>query len=882
MVGSRDTPPSIQDGPYGYEPDAISNFEGMDNGDGGRTLTDSDAQKIGREIWQSSTNWINSGRRARWNDSLRAFQSLHPSGSKYLSGDYRYRSTMFRPKTRAMVRRDEAATASAFFSNEDVVSITAADDDNPMQQASAEVLKALLQYRLADGDHTATIPWFQTLIGARQDAEVMGICVGKAEWDYEERYIRTEMRPRLGPDGQPIWEEQIGTFAFDSVDLYEKVHDRPRVDLLAPENFRFEPGCDWRDPIRTSPYLIELVPVYIQDAMELMDSHRGMPAQWRRVAESALRGAVDLSDDATRRTRETGRVPGKDHDAWKPAAFDICWTRLNVVRWGGQDWVYRTLAGGGEILQPPRPIKEVWRHGERPYVVGCVVLETHKTYPSSKVELTSDLQRAANQDWNSRFDAMMLSLQPRQFVREGSGADVNDLRMFMPGKVVQVQAKSGEPMQNVITWDRPPDPSEASYAEQDRINLDWDDLTGAFTNSSVQASQVQQQSATGMHLMSGEASGLNEYELRLFSETWVTPMLRLLIKLEQAYETDPIILALAGKRAQLFQKFGVNEITEDLLNQSVTTKVNVGIGATNPSMKLRNFATGGELLGKMFGPSVAMGANFQEVSKEVFGLLGYKDGARFFQPDFDPRVAMLQQQMQKMQKGGGNPQAEQTKLQIAQMNAQAKMAEIQAKGQSDQQQSMIELQSQREQDANENWREQLGAEREFATAGLEHATAIHAGAPPDAGQMSQLAQQQSMNSVPSQAVVSQTPATLSQTVAPMPHDQMMLAASEAMRREAAMHQLAGSVQGGMEGMVQTFQQTMMALAQGVQQNNQMMAQALQHIAGTLDQSARASDENMAAIAEGVIRSNDAVVQALSKGRRVVRGADGRVEGVEVS
>lgn len=713
MTG-RDTPPSIQDGPYGYEPDEVSNFEENDGKRDGAKLEPELAKKLGREIWDASTNWLNSGRRARWNDSLRAFQSLHPSGSKYLSGDYRYRSSLFRPKTRTMVRRGEASTASAFFANEDVVSITADDDDDPKQQASADVLKALLQYRL-----TKTIPWFLTLVGARQDAEVMGICVAKADWEYEEKFLRTELRPKTGNDGMPMWDDGKKSIATESVDLYEKVKDQPYIDLISPENFRFEPGCDWRNPIKSSPYLIELQPVYIQEAMERMESKHGAPAEWNKIASSALRNATDLDDDVTRRTRETGRVPGADHDAWKPKDFDICWTRLNIVRWGGQDWCYRTLGSSGEILEDPRPIKEVYLHGERPYVVGSVVLETHKTYPSSKIELTQDLQRAANQDWNTRFDNVMLALQPRQFIREGSGQDINDLRTFMPGKTVMVNAQKGEPLTNTITWDRPPPVDAAAYQEQDRINLDWDDLTGAFTNSSQASSQITQQSATGMHLMSGEASGLNEYELRLFAETFVEPLLRLFIKLEQAYETDPVILAIAGKKAQLFQKFNVSEITDELLQQAVTTKVNVGIGATNPQMKLRNFATGAQILGTIFGQSASQGANFQEVAKEVFSLLGYKDGERFFQPDFDPRVAQLQQELQKTQGKGGDNGA--SAVQVADINAQSKLQIQQLKAQTDTTNAHLDYQTQKMEEDADTQRTLLKQQAEMHKLGLQHA-----------------------------------------------------------------------------------------------------------------------------------------------------------------
>lgn len=686
-MGGRLTPPSNQDGPFGFEPDEISNFE-RSGATSGALLLPATGKKIALECYESSTNWINSGRRLAWSDSLRAFQSRHPSGSKYLARDYQYRSTLFRPKTRAMVRKAEAQTASAFFSNDDVVSVQAEDDDDPQQLASAAILQQLLQYRL-----TKTIPWFLTLVGARQDAEIMGVCVAKAYWKYEEELDHTEERPKLGEDGMPMVHSD-GTPWTESVDMMRRVKDEPAVDLISPENFRFEPGADWRDPVGTSPYCIELIPMYIADVRAKMEpGPEGEPPEWFSVPESALRSATDLDDDTTRRSRELGRVPGKDHDAWKPREFDICWVRENIIRWGGKDWHYFTLGSAGELLTNPRPLSDVYLHGERPYVAGTVILEAHKTYASSKVEIVKDLQRAANDDWNLRFDNVKLVLNPRQFVRTGAGIELNDVRTFMPGKVIPVK----NPQEDIV-WDRPPDLTPSAYAEQDRINLDFDELVGDFSNTSVQASELAQQSATGMHLMSGQASGMNEYELRIFAESFVEPLIRLLIKIEQAYETDPVVLAIAGKNAQLFQKFGVREITDELLNHEVTTRVNVGIGATNPSLKLRNFVMGADVIGKIFGPSAAMGANFEEVAKEVFALLGYRDGARFFQPAFDPRVQMLQQQISQLQKGqsGSDP----TRLQAAQLQAQAKLHDIQARSaseaaerQQDAQMRMAEIQA---------------------------------------------------------------------------------------------------------------------------------------------------------------------------------------------
>jgi len=953
MVGGRDTPPSIQDGPFGYEPSAVSNFDapGINRSN---KLDDHTAFEIGREIFDSSTNWLNAGRRARWNDSLRAFQNLHPSGSKYLSGDYRYRSTLYRPKTRAMTRRDEAATAAAFFSNEDVVSISARDDDNPQQQASAAILQQLLQYRL-----TNTIPWFLTIIGARQDAGIMGICVAKAGWEYEERKLRSETRPKLDSAGQPIWDDKAKNIATEDVDLYQIIKDHPYANLIAPENFRFEPGCDWRDPVKSSPYLIELVPVYVSEALERMEAHDGQPAEWERVSESALHTATGTADDVTRRTREAGRVPGKDHDAWKPRHFDICWTRINIVRWRGEDWYFRTLGGGGTILEKPRPLKEVHLHGDRPYVVGSVLLETHKTYPSSKIELTNDLQRAANQDWNSRFDNIMLSLQPRQFVKQGAGQDINDLRTFVPGKVVSINSGK-EPITNVVTWDRPPPVDAAAFQEQDRINLDWDDLAGSFTNSSVRSSEVSQQSATGMHLMSGEASGLNEYELRIFGETFVEPLIKLLIKIEQTYETDPEVLATAGSNAKLFQKFGINEITDELLEAGVTVRVNVGIGATNPQLKLRNFATGAQILGSIFGQSAAMGANFQEVSKEVFGMLGYKDGARFFQPGFDPRVHMLQQELQKAQGKGGqgqgeSPAATQAKIQVANINAQSKAQSDQMRAQTDARNAELDFHTQRMEEDAETQREMIRLQAEQAKQQADHMHEHQMGAVDRQHDM-QMGHMQHQQDLQAQQIGQQ-------------HEQQMGVMGQ--QHEAQMHQsdqahegrktegqwqhesnMAGAKpvqmgggggaakpggasykmpkmpppptmqpltpgQPGQQPMMppqsqitapsapiqqqpeesevdRQFMQTMMQQMQQMQEGEQVMVQAIGSIAQMIAQATERAEQTNAMVAEAMAHvansvmgaaehgaaSHQALVSAITRPKKIKRGADGRVEGLE--
>ena len=79
--------------------------------------------KVARESFEASSSYFDSNHRKAIEKNIALFQSRHPDGSKYNSAAYKHRSRLFRPKTKSVVRKNEAAAAAAFFSNVDVVSI---------------------------------------------------------------------------------------------------------------------------------------------------------------------------------------------------------------------------------------------------------------------------------------------------------------------------------------------------------------------------------------------------------------------------------------------------------------------------------------------------------------------------------------------------------------------------------------------------------------------------------------------------------------------------------------------------------------------------------------------------------------------------------------
>lgn len=560
---------------------------------------------LARDAYTSSTSYFDASIRQEVEAGLRQFQGQHPTGSKYLAD--KGRSKLFRPKTRATIRKNEAAAAEAFFSTNDVVKISAEDDNDPVQQASAAVMSELIQYRL-----TKSIPWFLTLVGAYQDAQVTGVVASYQYWEYNEK----------------------------------KGIDRPAVRLIPIENLRFDPGASWTDPVGTSPYLVELIPMYlgaVKARMNTPDPKTG-EAKWKTLADSIIMTATKSYGDTIRMQREGNRTDSK-YQTQSNNSFNIVWVHKNVIEIDEVDYVYYTL-GCDHLLSEPVPLETAYFHGRRPYVIGSCVIEAHKNYPSSVARLTKDVQAEINEVANQRIDNVKLAMNKRYFARRNKQVDIRSVTRNVPGSVTLMQDTDDV---KVVEFN---DVTGSSYKEQEVLNLDFDDIAGAFSGSSVQSNRKLNETVGGMELLNTGANQVSGYQLRTFVETWVEPVLRQIVLLEQYYETDETLIGLCGEAAKLTQKFGIDQVTDDMLMNEFTLNVNVGMGATNPADQVQQFVQGMRSLRDILDDGILMkfGLKVEEVIKELFGKLGYKDGGRFFQlEEQDPMIAQMQQTIEELQ-----------------------------------------------------------------------------------------------------------------------------------------------------------------------------------------------------------------------------------------
>lgn len=559
------------------------------------------AMDLARDAYRASTDFFDASVRTDIERDLRQWQGLFSRDSKYESEAYRGRSRLHSAKTRASLIKAEAQAAEAFFSSVDAVSCTADDMDDAQSVASAAYYQALLQKRLSSGNPRRGVPWFATLLGAYQDSNVTGIVVSRQYWDF---------RPKKG-------------------------FDRPMVDIVPIENFRFDPACDWRDPVNSSPYLIHLMPMYVADVKQRVAAGKYLPLE-----EAAIRGAAQDRWDSIRLQRQGGNRTDPQDVAHAITDFSIVMVHENIVEIDGEDWVYDTL-GTTTLLSTPVPLEDRYVHGRGAFVVGFSTIEAHKPYPSSIPRLTRDLVREHNEIRNKRIDLLDQALHPRHLVARGKQVDLGSLRRFMPGQSTLVN----DTEKDVRLMETPNVPA-AAFSEGEQLGVEFDDVAGQFSNSSVRENRALNETVGGMNRIAANADQVSGYRLKTFVETWVEPVLRQLVTLERYYEDDPDIVAAAALKA------GAERIDDALLMGEHTLSVNVGMGTVSPMEKAEVLLYGLTSLKGLLADGVLQrhGMNAQEVTKEVFAMLGWRDGSRFF--DFasdNPTIQWFQDELASMQ-----------------------------------------------------------------------------------------------------------------------------------------------------------------------------------------------------------------------------------------
>jgi len=594
-----------------------------------RKPSDEEFLQMVREASQQSQFYSNQVNRRAWERAYMAYRQQHFTGSKYNTNEFKNRSRLFVPKTRSAVRKDLAATSASLFSTIDTISIEPGNEADPMQRGGAAVVKELVNYR-TDGAHGKdAMPWFLTALGARQTSLLTGFCVTKQSWKLEMR--RKGDENFKDDDGQ----EKVR-------DVWVPHIDRPDCQLIPPENCTIDPACDWTSPEQDSAYFIIRWPMRIDQIKGYQNDPR---RPWKKdVSEAQLKSCGEgarMEATAIRRARDQGL--DRYDEAQTGQTFDIIWVWESFIRTAGRDWTFFS-AGEKFMLTDPMPVEDVYPEfgGERPLAFGYGNFEAFCVFPMAAAESWQMLQQEANDVRNLTLDAFKQNVMPVTKVVRGKQVDLDQLRRRAQGSAIMVNNKDD------VTWERPPDVPPAAEAIRQHLDVEFDDLAGQQNYGSVQNNNSLGQTLGGLKLAAGSANAVQELDLRVWNETWAQKALAQIVKLEQYYESDQVVLGLCGDKAQLFKKHGIDEITDELIEQSVTTRVSIGLGAGDPQQRLMKFTSAAQAampfvqLDPRF-KSGEMTIDGEAIMAETFGGVGYRDGGKRFVKHGQPQNNPMQQ-----------------------------------------------------------------------------------------------------------------------------------------------------------------------------------------------------------------------------------------------
>lgn len=654
---------TVAGGKGGGQDGFVKNPIPLSNGGGGtgaETPQQYDFLSMARDNFSTGKNYFDIAVRKRMEDNLAHAYSRHASGSKFYSPEYDKRSKLFRPKTRAMMRKMEAVAAIAFFSTRDTLDCDPADPDDPNAVLAAEVKKELANYRFRK-----TMPWFKIVMGAVHDAMATGIILSAQEWLYQESSIKFDEMDEGGNATGNISETPV------------VLKDTPGCRLIPVENLLFHPSSDWLDPINSSPYLIELIPWFASELAERIKNARNYGSQVPYVkqwtADDLMAGMSEQSNSAVsvRMAREHSRLD-RLSQVQQGTHFRPVWVHRNIVRLDGLDYVYETL-GTNILLSDPVPVEDVFGLRRRPYTCGQMAIEPHRLYSSGAVEMVKGLQDGINDVTNQRRDNVQLSLNGRYLVKRGQMVDSRSLMRNVPGSITMTTDPTGD-----VKLMETKDVTSSSYQEQDRYNQEFDELAGQYTAATVSSIKNQDGQVGTNELLGNNADIIAELTLQTITKTWLEPTISHIIELEAAFESDETVLKFVSNRTSSqdwMQAFRA-------LQAPVDVTVSVGYGSTDPMKRLQRFQVGFQAI-QQISPDTAQQVDAKEVVHEIMGALGYKDGTRFFPGLKDdgkttPKEAALQKQIDAL-----NQQLQQAQagIPVAKIKAEASVniAKIKAK-----------------------------------------------------------------------------------------------------------------------------------------------------------------------------------------------------------
>jgi hypothetical protein len=300
-------------------------------------------------------------------------------------------------------------------------------------------------------------------------------------------------------------------------------------------------------------------------------------------------------------------------------------------------WVKNELPYQFDPTEPIRP----------PFVVGTAFPEAHAMYGKSFPGVTRDMQKETNARINQEREAVARALRPPVLVDRNANIDLMALMIRKIGGVVQGNSVSMEAIREMQIEN----PIPISLPAQQRIDQLYTEISSIGPDQVGADSTVgNDESATASSTKSTNASKKMNMVIRNLTQTGIIPMLRMVLRLEQEYESDTLIEQVTGR--VLGWKFvkdsegnHVGPRPSVVIQGDFDLSANVGSNKQNQLAQLKTITELGNQSNGMLTQALQIGAvkaqdvkffNAQWAFKQMAKLLGQKNTEEMLLPAMQP------------------------------------------------------------------------------------------------------------------------------------------------------------------------------------------------------------------------------------------------------
>lgn len=462
-------------------------------------------------------NWRDQNIKQEWIEENDQYDSRFSEKEKKKSDVLIGQGRLFIPKTYSHIQRILVDVLDAYFTDPeeivDVVSWKSIPSD------TLKIVKALLNYRL----NSHPIDFYQEAYEAVLDALKNKVGIMKV---FPE--IRTEKEQLLDEEtGEIVEQEVIADF-------------KPIIETLPYEDVFFDSRATWKD------YWKHTV---IHRMRKSLDELKRKGYKNLDDVEGLVDNETDTDEIKAQRSLDQGSPFTDDVDPALDTSgvfvYEV-WTFLDHDRDGLLESVSYLMAGDSRepkvLIRDVEPNTLPYENGRNPIVVGQALPEPHKMYGKSFTGIGKGLQKETNAIRNQDREAVAMSIRRPLLVSRGANLDLASLlNRRIAGVVMGDDISDGSVRELPVS-----DITQGGVQHQLRTDQDFAELT-SVNPSRLGATSNPRETATGVQANESNANKKVFQVTRNLTYTLFRPVFKMLLALEQEFESDQFIELVTGR-----------------------------------------------------------------------------------------------------------------------------------------------------------------------------------------------------------------------------------------------------------------------------------------------------------------------------------------------